>query len=34
MIDRIVEAPLARLGDHVLYHLVRTDAPVRATEAG
>ena len=31
MIDRIAEAPLALLGDHVLYHLVRTDAP--ATEA-
>jgi hypothetical protein len=25
--DRAVEAPLALLGDHVLYHLVRTDAP-------
>ncbi|HEU0052763.1 MAG TPA: methyltransferase [Longimicrobium sp.] len=27
-LDRAAEAPLARLGDHVLYHLVRTDAPV------
>jgi len=34
MIDRIVEAPLALLGDHVLYHLVRTDAPVPSTEGG
>jgi hypothetical protein len=25
--DRIAEAPLALLGDHLLYHLVRTDAP-------
>jgi SAM-dependent methyltransferase len=25
--DRVVEAPLALLGDHVLFHLVRTDAP-------
>ena len=30
MMDRAVEAPLARLGDHVLYHLVRTDAPAEA----
>lgn len=28
--DRVVEAPFARLGDHVLYHLVRTDAPTEA----
>jgi SAM-dependent methyltransferase len=34
MIDRIVETPLALLGDHVLYHLVRTDAPMPSTEAG
>lgn len=27
-LDRVAEAPLAALGDHVLYHLVRTDAPV------
>jgi SAM-dependent methyltransferase len=32
-IDRVVEAPLARLGDHVLYHLVRTDAPAPSAEA-
>jgi SAM-dependent methyltransferase len=25
--DRAAEGPLAALGDHVLYHLVRTDAP-------
>ena len=30
MMDRAVETPLARLGDHVLYHLVRTDAPAEA----
>lgn len=29
-LDRAVEAPLARLGDHVLHHFVRTDAPVEA----
>jgi len=26
-LDRAAEAPLALLGDHLLYHLVRTDAP-------
>lgn len=31
--DRAAEAPLALLGDHVLYHLVRTDAPAPSTEA-
>jgi SAM-dependent methyltransferase len=32
-VDRAVEVPLALLGDHVLYHLVRTDAPVPSPEA-
>lgn len=32
-IDRVVEAPLALLGDHVLYHLVRTDAPAPSAGA-
>ena len=31
--DRVAEAPLALLGDHVLYHLVRTDAPAPSGEA-
>jgi SAM-dependent methyltransferase len=33
-IDRVAETPLALLGDHVLYHLERTDVPVRTTEGG
>jgi SAM-dependent methyltransferase len=34
ILDRVAERPLALLGDHVLYHLVRTDVPVRCTEGG
>ena len=33
LMDRAAEAPLALLGDHVLYHLVRTDAPAPSPEA-
>lgn len=33
-LDRAVEAPLALLGDHVLYELVRGDAPAPPAEAG
>lgn len=32
-LDRVAEAPLAAFGDHVLYHLVRTDAPAPAEGA-
>ena len=32
-LDRIAEVPLALLGDHVLYHLVRTDVPCDAAES-
>ena len=32
-LDRVAERPLAALGDHVLYHLVRTDAPAPAAPA-
>jgi SAM-dependent methyltransferase len=32
-IDRVAEAPLALLGDHLLHHLVRTDAPPPAAGA-
>ncbi len=31
MMDRAVEAPLALLGDHVLFHLERTDVPAEAS---
>ncbi|HEX6750387.1 MAG TPA: class I SAM-dependent methyltransferase [Longimicrobium sp.] len=33
MMDRAVEAPLALLGDHVLFHLERTDAPAPAEDS-
>jgi hypothetical protein len=26
-LDRVVERPLARIGDHILYHFERTGAP-------
>ncbi|HEX8903288.1 MAG TPA: hypothetical protein VF771_00450, partial [Longimicrobiaceae bacterium] len=31
-LDRVVERPLALLGDHLLFHLVRTDAPAEGGE--
>lgn len=32
-LDRVAEGPLAALGDHVLYHLVRTGAPAPSAPA-